>query len=253
MGLERYAARFQAAGYAALVFDYRTWGDSEGEPRGLIWIPDQLADYAAAIQYARSRPEIDPARIALWGSSLSGGHVIVAAAQDAKIACVIAQCPGLDGREAMEMTFRRSGLDLRLIPHAQRDLVRSWLRLSAHKVPVVGRPGTVALMTTPDALDAFEQFAPAGYVNEACARIAIRGDKYRPVKHAAAVGCPALLQICEQDQLVPIASIEETAKILGTLAEVKRYPIGHFDIYFGEQFETSVADQIAFLSRHLRG
>ena len=84
MGLERYAARFQAAGYAALVFDYRTWGDSEGEPRGLIWIPDQLADYAAAIQYARSRPEIDPARIALWGSSLSGGHVIVATAQDAK-------------------------------------------------------------------------------------------------------------------------------------------------------------------------
>ena len=59
MGLDFYARRFQAAGYAVLVFDYRYFGASAGEPRQLIWIPDQLADYAGAIAYARSRPEID--------------------------------------------------------------------------------------------------------------------------------------------------------------------------------------------------
>ena len=35
------------------------------------------------------------------------------------------------------------------------------------------------------------------------------------------------------------------------LAEVKRYPIGHFDIYLGEWHERAVADQVAFLTRHL--
>lgn len=251
MGLDQYAARFQSAGFAVLAFDYRFWGDSGGEPRGLIWIPHQLDDYAAAIEYVRSREEIDPARIALWGTSFSGGHVVVTAAQDRRIACVVAQCPGLDGHEGAEMAFKQRGLDLRIIPHAQRDLVRSWLGLSPHKIPVVARSGDVGLMTTPEAMDAFEQMVPPDYVNEACARIAIRGDKYRPVKHAGDIQCPTLLQICEMDDLTPIGAVEETARVLGDLAEVKRYPIGHFDIYRGEHFETSVADQITFFEKHL--
>ncbi len=251
MGLAKYAARFQDAGFAVLAFDYRFWGDSGGEPRGLIWIPHQLEDYAAAVAYARSRQEIDPARIALWGTSFSGGHVIVTAAKDEQIACIVAQCPGLDGQEGAEMAFKQRGLDLRIIPHAQRDLVRSWLGLSPHKIPVVGKPGDVALMTTADALDAFEHMVPPDYVNEACARIAIRGDKYRPVKHANRVKCPTLFQIGDKDDLIPLGAVEEAARVLGDLAEVRRYPIGHFDIYMGEHFETSVADQIAFLQKHL--
>ena len=82
--------------------------------------------------------------------------------------------------------------------HAQRDLVRSWLGLSPHKLPIVGQPGTVALMTTPDAYAAFAELAPAGFVNEACARIAVRGDKYRPITYASRVRCPVLLQICDR-------------------------------------------------------
>jgi dienelactone hydrolase len=250
-GLERYAERFQDAGFAALVFDYRGWGDSDGEPRGLIWVPNQLADYAAAVAYARGREEIDEGRIALWGTSFSGGHVVATAARDQRIACVVAQCPALDGHAAVEMAFKRVGLDLRVLVHAQRDLVRSWLGLSPHKIPVVGRPGDVALMTTPDAVDAYEELLPPDYVNEACARIAIRADKYRPVKQASAVRCPALFQICGQDDLVPVSSIEQTAEIMGALAEVKRYPIDHFAIYTGKPFETSVTDQVTFFRKHL--
>jgi len=210
-----------------------------------------LEDYAAALGYVRSRAEIDPRRIALWGTSFSGGHALVMAAQDPDVACVIAQCPGLDGHEAMEMAFRRSGLDLRIIAHAQRDLVRSWLGLSPHKIPVVGKPGEVALLTTPDAMAAFERLAPADYVNEACARIAIRGDKYRPVQQAHSVRCPTLLQVCEEDDLAPIQAVDRAAEILGDLAQVKRYPIGHFAIYSPEYFTISVNDQIAFLSKHI--
>ena len=251
MGLEAYAARFQNAGFAVLAFDYRYFGESEGEPRQLIWIPDQLEDWSAAINYARGLKEIDPARIALWGTSFSGGHVIVIAAKDHRIVCISAQCPGLDGRASAEMAFKRAGFNFAMIMHAQRDLVRSWLGLSPHKVPIVGKPGSLALMTTANAYDTFQKLAPDNFINEACARIIIRGDKYRPVKQARKVQCPVLLQVCDDDDLTPISAAEETAKLLGSYAEVKHYPIGHFDIYFGENFEKSVRDQLEFFKNYL--
>jgi len=111
--------------------------------------------------------------------------------------------------------------------------------------------GTVAMMPTPDAWAAFGLMAPEGFVNEVCARIIIRGDKYRPVKQAHKVRCPVLLQICDRDDLTPVSAAEETANRLGNLATVIHYPIGHFDIYLGDNFEKSVADQLAFFKKHL--
>ncbi|MCP4669505.1 MAG: alpha/beta hydrolase [Deltaproteobacteria bacterium] len=252
-GLAAYATRFQAAGFAVLVFDYRHFGESGGQPRQLIWIPYQLEDWSAAIQYARGLKQIDPAKIALWGTSFSGGHVIVTAAKDHDIACVSAQCPGLDGHAAGEKFFKREGIGylLRMMMHGQRDMVRSWFGLSAHKIPLVGKPGSIAFMTTPDAYENFGKLLPENFINEACARIMLRGDKYRPVKHAKNVQCPVLLQICDNDSLLPKSSADEAEKELGKYAEVKHYPIGHFDIYIGENFEKAVRDQLAFFKKHL--
>ncbi len=253
MGLEPYALRYQEAGFAVLIFDYRHFGASDGEPRQLIWTPYQLEDWLAAIDYARGLKEIDPTKIALWGTSFSGGHVIVTAAKDKNISCVSAQCPGLDGRASARMAFKREGIGytLRMIMHGQRDLVRSWLGLSSHKIPIVGKPGSMALLNTQDAYDTFEKLAPENFMNKACARIIIRGDKYRPVKHAKDVRCPVLLQICDQDRITPRSAAEETEKKLGKYAEVKHYPIGHFDIYIGDHLEKSVRDQLDFFKKHL--
>jgi dienelactone hydrolase len=253
MGLDYYARRFQAEGFAVLVFDYRHFGASAGEPRQLVWIPHQLADWTAAIAFARGLPDVDPARIGLWGASLAGGHVIACAAKDHQIACAVAMCPGVDGRAAAHLAFHRAGWrSVALIMHAQRDLVRSWLGLSPHRIPIVGEPGTVALMTTPDAASAFAELAPDSFVNEACARIVLRADKYRPVTRAGRVRCPILLQVCENDALTPVSAAEETARRLGVYGTVLRYPIGHFDIYFGAHRERSADDQLAFFTQHLR-
>src|ERR1700744_5923145 len=65
MRLDAYAERFSAAGYACLVFDYRNFGDSEGEPRQLLDVDMQLADWAAAVAYARTLDGVDADRIAL--------------------------------------------------------------------------------------------------------------------------------------------------------------------------------------------
>ncbi|UCC30793.1 MAG: alpha/beta fold hydrolase [Phycisphaerales bacterium] len=251
MVMEPYALRYREAGFAALTFDYRHFGESEGQPRQLVVIQCQLEDYKAAIRYARNLAEVDPARIALWGTSASGGYGITIAAQDKGIACVCAQCPGLDSHASEEMFVKRLGIRhiLRLIMHGQRDVMRSRLGLSPHKIPIVGRPGSMAVFPTSDAYDGYRKLASENFVNQVCARVILRSHGFRPLEHLRRVRCPVLIQICDHDSLAPTSA--ETERELRKYAEVKRYPIGHFDIYTGSDFEKSVSDQIAFFNKHL--
>ncbi|MGB2980252.1 MAG: alpha/beta fold hydrolase, partial [Candidatus Zixiibacteriota bacterium] len=251
MIMEPYAIRYQEAGFAALAFDYRHFGESEGEPRQLALFSYQLEDYAAAVEYARGLKEIDPAKIALWGTSASGGHGIIIAAKDKNIACVVAQCPGLDHRASEKVYKKNVGIGhfLRLFVHGQRDMMRSRLGLSAHKIPIVGKFGTMAFFPTSDAYKGYSIIASENFINEVCARVILRSHGYRPDRQIQDVRCPILIQTCDHDSLAPISA--ETEKELSKYAEVKRYPIGHFDIYFGDDFERSVSDQLDFFERHL--
>jgi uncharacterized protein len=87
MYLDRFAAAFAAAGLASLVFDNRNCGASEGEPRQEIDPWQQVRNYRDAITCAEGLPESDPTRIGLWGSSYSGGHVMVVGAIDRRVKC----------------------------------------------------------------------------------------------------------------------------------------------------------------------
>src|SRR4051795_10649377 len=97
MYLDRFAELFADAGLAALVFDNRNFGASAGEPRQEIdpWM--QVRDYRHAISYASMRPELDAERIGVWGSSYSGGHVLVVGAIDRRVRCVVSQVPLISG------------------------------------------------------------------------------------------------------------------------------------------------------------
>ena len=97
-GLIPYAERFAEAGMYVLAFDYRYFGMSDGEPRELLSMEMELADWAAALAYARSMDEVDNERIAIWGSSMAGGPVIEVAARDeGEIAAIVAHVPMASG------------------------------------------------------------------------------------------------------------------------------------------------------------
>ena len=132
--LDAYAERFAQAGLAALVFDYRHFGASDGEPRQLLSIARQLEDWRAAIAHARSLDGIDPKRIALWGSSFSGGHVVATAAGDPKVAAVVSQAPFTDGidRPAREHARAQSA---RFTIAGLRDVVAALLGRGAPLPP----------------------------------------------------------------------------------------------------------------------
>jgi Acetyl xylan esterase (AXE1) len=87
----------------ALVYDNRCLGASEGLPRGEIIPYFQQSDLQDAITYAQSLAEVDAEKIAIWGTSYSGGHVLQVAAVDRRVKAVLAQGPLICGWE----TFRR--------------------------------------------------------------------------------------------------------------------------------------------------
>jgi dienelactone hydrolase len=91
--LDAYAERFVGAGIGVLLFDYRYFGDSSGQPRQLLDIKAQLADWRRAVAHARTVDWADTGRLALFGSSFSGGHVVAIAADDPGVAAVVSQAP----------------------------------------------------------------------------------------------------------------------------------------------------------------
>lgn len=250
MRLPAYAERFRAVGYHVLVFDYRHFGESAGTPRQLLAIEKQLTDWASALELVRSLPEVDAARVVLWGTSLSGGHVLVAAARDSGVAAVIAQCPMVDGLAAAIRGLTYAG------GRAFAEAVRAGLRDASSRlrqrppelVPIVGPPGSMALMTTPDAEPGYRAIAGGEFRNEVLARFVLEIPRYRPIRAARELHCPVLLQICDHDSVAPPRSVEALARRLGSRASVVRYPIGHFDVYLGSAFERAVSDQIDFLA-----
>ncbi|PQM45083.1 hypothetical protein C1Y40_04752 [Mycobacterium talmoniae] len=108
-GLLAYAEPFADAGIDTLVFDYRGFGDSEGMPRQDVSVRRQRQDYHAAVAAARHLPGVDRDRIALWGYSYSGGHVIAVGAQDRRVAALVSMNPATDGCATLADIFRGGG------------------------------------------------------------------------------------------------------------------------------------------------
>jgi pimeloyl-ACP methyl ester carboxylesterase len=252
-GLMPFAERFAEAGCDALVFDYRHFGASDGQPRQLLSIRRQLDDYAAAIEFARALDEVDPDRIVVWGSSYAGGHVVPVAVADGKVAAVISQVPAMDGVATMLNAARKSGLAgmAKLTGKALGDVVASLRGRDPVTVAAVGAPGSVAFMTTPDSEPGMRAVAGPSWRNEVAARIALQAGAYRPGLQADRLPCPILVQIADRDSVAPVKAAQDAAWRATGRAEVRTYPIGHFDIYTGAPFEQAIADQLHFLRRHV--
>ncbi|MBI9049708.1 MAG: alpha/beta fold hydrolase [Anaerolineaceae bacterium] len=250
MELEKYAIKFTNEGYAVLLYDYRYFGESGGEPRQLFGGTYQYDDLKGAIKYARSRDDVDEDKIFLWGTSAGAGYGVSIASEDDKIAGVIAQCGAYDHKEDNQMYFDRLGIAyyLKLFIHGQRDKGRSRFGLSVHKFPAYGKEGTIAVMAGMGIYEGIQRLAENSttFKNELCGRVALLPHAPDSTKRALEGKCKVMVLVCKNDMLVSPKTHIRMVENLGERAVVKKYDSGHFDIYFGDLFEKATNDQLDF-------
>lgn len=233
MYLDRYAELFAAAGLAALVYDNRGFGASDGTPRLEIDPWQQVRDWRDALTFAETLPATDATRLGVWGSSYSGGHAIVVGALDRRVKCVVSQVPLTDGLQTAQRLISPDKLPgIRAMFDADRRA-----RLAGQPpamMPVVAQDGPSAL-PTPDSWEwmtqTAEQRAPS-WRNEVTLRTLEMLSEYAPGEYVARVSpTPLLMLVAREDYLclpdVQLAAYERALQP----KQLKILDGGHFDAY----------------------
>jgi dienelactone hydrolase len=253
LGLAAYAEGFVGAGLAVLLFDYRHFGASAGQPRQLIDIARQLDDYRAAVRFARTCEGVDPTRIALWGTSLSGGHVLAVAASDPQIAAVVSQVP-FAGVEFGRASPRSRVATLRLVAAAAWDSLRGLLGFRPYLIPLVSPPGAVGAFNDAEARSVLQKLSAAAptWRNAFAARAIFSLLRYRPGELAERLTMPLLVCVAEGDTAGSVALAIRAAN-RAPHGELRLYPVNHFAVYVGDVMQQLIADETAFFRAHLFG
>ncbi len=256
MGLPAFAEAFAAAGYAVLLYDHRNLGDSAGEPRQEINPWAQARDYRYALTWLAAQPGIDPDRIALWGSSFSGGEVMVVGAVDPRVKAVIANAPfaGL-GRtyddpaaafEAMRVALDdESGAgpaDSTDAPIGPMQVMR----------PIGSDPQAPAFLPQPEATEWFSTVADPTWQNTFTLKGLGGAHAFDPAVAAPFLApTPLLVIVASEDEVAPAPVARQTYAIASEPKQLQEIPGHHFVPYSGEQLDQAIAYALAFLKEHL--
>jgi len=255
MFLDKYAEAFAEAGFASLVYDNRNFGASDGQPRQEIdpWL--QVRDYSDAITFALSREQTDPARIGVWGSSYSGAHVLVVAAIDRRVKCVVSQVPAISGYHGFRRLVRADFIaGLREQLHVDR--VSRAAGGAPAMLPVVSQdPNAPSALPTADSHRWFSETAATrapAWRNEVTLRTVEYAFGYEPGAYIGLISpTPLLLVVAVEDHLavadLAIAAYEQAH-------EPKKLVLlsgGHFDAYV-DDFDKSSGAAVDWFRTHFR-
>lgn len=250
----RVAEGFAAAGFAVLDFDPRRIGASEGEPRQVVEVEAQLTDLRAAVAFARTLEGVDPAGVALFGSSYGGGLAIEVAAEDKEIAALCLVVPQVDTRSnlpGMPPSWR-----LRVLRKGIADRVGRMLGRPPLLAPVFGRPGDEhAVLTRDHGWDTLQEElrtdVDSEYRNEAAVWELLRWSTWQPGKKLASVRCPVQMIIATNDTATPPGPQRKAAATAPSV-ELVELETDHFGpLRASERFSEVQEHQIAFLRKHL--
>jgi fermentation-respiration switch protein FrsA (DUF1100 family) len=254
MYFDRFAEAFAGAGLAALVYDNRNFGASDGEPRQEIDPWAQVRDYRTAITYATTRQEVDADRIGIFGSSYSGGHVLVVGAIDRRVKCVVSQVPLVSGHANFRALVRAdfiAGFQAQF--NADREA--RFRGEPPAMVPVVDEdPLAPSALPTADSYKWFTEThasrAPS-WRNETTLRSVEMFTEYEPGTYLPWISpTPLLMMPAENDVLTPTdiaiagyANAHEPKKLV-------ILPGGHFDAYV-DGFDVAAPAAVEWFTHHL--
>jgi fermentation-respiration switch protein FrsA (DUF1100 family) len=235
MYLDSYAEHFAAGGLNALVFDNRNFGASDGEPRQEIDPWTQVRDYRHAITYATTLPETDGTRIGVWGSSYSGGHVLVVAAIDRRVKAVVSQVPLVSGHDNLRALVRADFLD-GFREQFDADRLARFHGDPPAMVPVVAEdPLAPSALPTPDSWQWFNETSKTrapSWKNEVTLRSVEMLAEYEPASYIAHIApTPLLMLPARNDVLTPTELAIGAYEKAREPKKLQLLPGGHFDAY----------------------
>ena len=253
--LDRFAERFVKAGFVVLVFDYRYFGQSEGEPRGQLFPLEQIEDYRNAISWLSGQPEVDPERIGVWGTSFSGGLVLQLSVFDRRVKAVVAQVPSVLNYESYR------SMDVELFDSCTRFLIQD--RIARYHTGEVNYLKVVAPNGEPCVLSGLESYQSLMAMGEKapnwrnCVTVETleKIREYDPTNHIRFIAPTPLLIIgAEQDALIPAPLLINVYERANEPKRLLMLPCRHFDVYTVESVFIRVADAATeWFGQHLCG
>jgi fermentation-respiration switch protein FrsA (DUF1100 family) len=253
-GLERFARAFAEAGIVVLVHDHRNFGSSDGTPRYDIDPWAQIADWRRAITWLESRPEVNPARIGIWGSSYSGGHALVLAATDRRVKCVVSQVPTISG---FEQVRRRVAPDAMAgyMANLTEDMREQHRGHGPRYQAVVSADANVpAAYRSSEAITFYTQpLAGASWENSVTLRSSLASSMYEPGVWVSRISPTPLLMVVATDDRVTMTDLE--LESYERALEPKRLvlvPGHHFDPY-DAAFDIASGAAVDWFTLHLAG
>ncbi len=250
-GLGPFAERFVKAGFAVVRFDYRGFGKSGGQPRRVVDGKEHVKDWLSALDAVAKRNDVDPQRIGIWGTSYSGGQVLVVGAErPQQVKAVSAQVPFVSGLSSgLQFPIKYQPL---ATWYALRDLMRGDDEEPVY-VPTIA-PNAFSALICAECNEGYKKLVPPGQEdqNKVAARVFMSLPFWFPGDSAPKVQAPTLVIAAEKDGLIPVKKVREVAKSLPKGEYVELPGADHFSPYTGPAFEQVVARQTAFFVKHLQ-
>lgn len=253
--LDDYAARFQEAGFASLIYDNRCWGSSDGEPRNETDPWRQIEDIHAAISYSLTLPDVDPGQVVVWGSSGSGGNALTATALDPRVKAVISQVPFVSG-ESAQLTAPKEAV---LAIYANRDYAVpvEYTRLWSETVEQARTSDHKVILGTEESAEFFQDVSkkklPPGveWENKITLQTYYHMFKHEPIQYIHRISPrPMLMVVALKDSIIPPEVAMNAFNKAGDGKELVELDCGQFEPYQGEFFNRNVQVQIEFLRKH---
>jgi len=232
MILPNIAEAFVRDGFVVLAFDYRYFGESEGKPRSQLFPLDQVEDARNAITWVSDQPEVDPQRIALWGTSLGGAVAVYTATFDKRVKAVVAQVPSIitpDSRRSRnpEMWDRVGELLI-------QDRVARYKTGEVRYMKLVAPEGEPCALPGQEAYDEYMALAKnaPNWRNEITLESLEKMREFDPVSLIHLISPAALLLIpAEKDIGIPVESIRAVCERVTEPKAISVLPIRHFEVY----------------------
>lgn len=255
MDLPAFAERFASAGLAVLLFDYRGFGASDGEPRQRLDPAMQIEDFRNALSFLERRAEVDAERLGVWGTSFSGAHVLHLGAFDSRVRAVVSQVPAIDvpaNARRLMTPEQLSAMDALV----QANRRRLYDGEPSGVIPVVAPAGQPCMLPSPESYDMLlhqqATIAPA-WRNTLTIDSFERIMEYRPARSIALIAPkPLLMIVAMADTLTPADLALDAFAEAGEPKRLVTYEGAHYGAYADPPtFETCVTEALGWFLKHI--